>query len=357
MPAAETFWAFYVILGGSIAILAAGLSLRLFRKMQGQRLGFQVGALLLLNGGLFGLPLTAVLLPVLNCRDLIGKYGAPTFVCNFGLLQRAMALNLWMAVAVPLLVAGTMILIFAVAGRSLCGWACPVGLISDMLSHIRSFVKGKAREPRARTHKLLQSVKYAGLVLILLMVAALGVSSYSDPDVAAAFKSGLPGEAHKEPACLVCPAPITTCFIPDSVKDVQAGTLSLPPLAMVSLLIFVAFIAGSLYIPRFFCRYFCYLGALGSVFGRRSLMTLNKNLAKCSHCGTCARGCPMRVEGMDKERRDPNVSSAECVLCLNCVSNCPEKALSFRFAGKHVYGGGKAWWKRGMNRGPRSRMP
>jgi Pyruvate/2-oxoacid:ferredoxin oxidoreductase delta subunit len=215
-----------------------------------------------------------------------------------------------------------------------------------MFTRLRNLVGLKPREPKPRTHKLLQSVKYAGLFLILLLVIMIGTSSYTDSNVAAAYKAGLPGEAHKEPACLVCPAPITTCFMPDTARDIYAGTLNMPPLAIMSLLIFISFVIGSFYIPRFFCRYFCYLGALGSMFGRSSLMTLRKDVSKCSHCGTCSRGCPMKISRVEKEKKDTNVSSSECVMCLECVGNCPEKALSLKFAGKDVYRGATSWWKR-----------
>ena len=45
----------------------------------------------------------------------------------------------------------------------------------------------------------------------------------------------------------------------------------------------------------------------------------------CVNCGKCARVCPMEVDVTDNSRKRKN--GTECILCMECVKNCPKDAL------------------------------
>ena len=46
----------------------------------------------------------------------------------------------------------------------------------------------------------------------------------------------------------------------------------------------------------------------------------------CLHCdGRCRKACPMGVDMLDDSRKREN--GTECILCLECVKNCPKGAL------------------------------
>lgn len=47
---------------------------------------------------------------------------------------------------------------------------------------------------------------------------------------------------------------------------------------------------------------------------------------RCARCGTCARGCP--THNISWRRGEMPVWGRECVLCLNCVTVCPQEAVS-----------------------------
>ncbi|MCI6952047.1 MAG: 4Fe-4S binding protein, partial [Clostridium sp.] len=49
---------------------------------------------------------------------------------------------------------------------------------------------------------------------------------------------------------------------------------------------------------------------------------------KCVSCGKCLRICPMNVEVTDNQRKTRK-NGTECILCLECVDQCPKKALHF----------------------------
>ena len=65
---------------------------------------------------------------------------------------------------------------------------------------------------------------------------------------------------------------------------------------------------------RAFCKYICpitFYNSVGYCYG--------------VSCGKCKRICPMDVDVTDNSRKRKN--GTECILCMECVKNCPKKAL------------------------------
>ena len=94
----------------------------------------------------------------------------------------------------------------------------------------------------------------------------------------------------------------------------------------------LAFIMG-IFIPRWgFCKYFCPVGTILGVFSRLSFVGLRTDKRKCSECKTkeCIRGgvvpaCPMY-------NNVPNIDSNQnCLLCTNCIKNCPHNSAKIAF--------------------------
>ncbi len=93
-----------------------------------------------------------------------------------------------------------------------------------------------------------------------------------------------------------------------------------------------AFLIG-IFIPRAgFCRHFCPIGAIFKPFGRLSFFGLRTDKKKCSECKTkdCIRGgkyppCPVYLNVPTLQ------SNSECLLCVNCIKNCPYNSAKIRF--------------------------
>ncbi|MDO4357251.1 MAG: 4Fe-4S dicluster domain-containing protein [Clostridia bacterium] len=76
---------------------------------------------------------------------------------------------------------------------------------------------------------------------------------------------------------------------------------------------------------RAFCKYICPVTVFlkpASYFAR---VRVRVDDEKCVSCGKCSRICPMNVDVTDNSRGRKN--GTECILCMECVDNCPKKAI------------------------------
>lgn len=76
---------------------------------------------------------------------------------------------------------------------------------------------------------------------------------------------------------------------------------------------------------RAFCKYICPVTVFLKPMSYFSMLRITCDTSKCISCGRCRRVCPMDVDITDNSRNRSN--GTECILCLECVKNCPEKAL------------------------------
>ena len=191
-------------------------------------------------------------------------------------------------------------------GRFFCSWVCPLGITSQILG--RLFNRRKpADEQHLNAYRPLFRIKYY-LLMALLVLAALGSLQIGllDP-IALIYRSftvgvlpgldriGLPVHLH---------APVF-----------QGGVLVA--------LLFAAILVANRFMPRFWCRVLCPLGALLGVLSRRAPLRIQRDIDKCTDCGKCVRHCQGACDP-DRELR-----IAECHLCMNCIEDCPEDALHF----------------------------
>ena len=75
------------------------------------------------------------------------------------------------------------------------------------------------------------------------------------------------------------------------------------------------------FIFRFFCRFFCPLGAIYGLFNKISLLGMNLDKSKCVDCGLCVGECLMDVK---------HVGDHECISCGRCVNVCPTNAITYK---------------------------
>jgi polyferredoxin len=237
-----------------------------------------------------------------------------------------------------------------VIGRALCAWACPIGLAQDLFTKGRELFKFNSREPKLKTHTKLLGMKYAVLFLVIIVSISMGIAVFTDEMIGTLYISNFPeGTTQTAPYCQYCPTPVLY-YISNSLF--MGGDSDLAnPVNVAMLLLFVGFAIGAVMTPRFWCRYFCPMGAFASFFNKVSILAIRKDQKKCTQCNYCVNACPTRVHRIRDEDKDDNVTDTNCDFCLECIESCPEKALSLTVGKTPIYRGGKkGWWDKPPNK-------
>ncbi|MFZ0862953.1 MAG: 4Fe-4S binding protein [Candidatus Sulfotelmatobacter sp.] len=224
-------------------------------------------------------------------------------------------------------------------GRFFCGWICPLGSIHHFFSSFKSERKRGKQLIESNRYKRWQTTKY--YLLIVALVAAVmgtGVVGWLDPFsflVRSLGLSILPATNYGLRAMLSTLehsrfSPIQTA---GGVLHLILGALLLSfkqPYFRQGVwlgIIFIFIVTLNFRITRFWCRALCPLGALLGIVSRWSVLGLVKS---SEHCNDCNR-CLLRCQGGDDPAGGVSWHQTECHLCLNCVDECPEHSLQFRF--------------------------
>ena len=92
-------------------------------------------------------------------------------------------------------------------------------------------------------------------------------------------------------------------------------------------LLLASVVALNWWAPRFWCRYLCPLGALLGGLARFALVRRTVDEG-CKACARCLPGCPTgTIDPHDGYRSDP----AECIVCYDCLVDCPQQGIAFRW--------------------------
>ena len=184
-------------------------------------------------------------------------------------------------------------------GRFFCGFFCSFGAVQDLLwlgSHrLRALFPGKRNLKKA--DRIFRFAKYAVLFYFIIFIWS-GVT---------AVKTAGPWQVFGQ--------------------YVSFGHWpGLKPLLSVGGILLLVIFIGSLFVQRFFCRYFCPMGAIYSLISQTSFLKIDKPRKECGKCHLCTSKCTM---GMDLTKKD-RIAGGECISCQKCVSWCPKGNVHFR---------------------------
>lgn len=239
-------------------------------------------------GNIYQGSLKHLLCPGLNC------YSCPAAVvsCPIGSIQLFVAYGIY---HVSFYLIGVLSAIGAIAGRIICGWACPFGFIQDLLYKI-PFPKYAILGP-------LRYMRYVCLFAVVILVAYFTEEPWF---------------------CKFCPAGTLEAGIPllslNSELRLQIGILFYVKAGLLA-----GFFVWMIISKRPFCRTICPLGAIYSFFNRISMLQLTVDAAKCVHCNKCLEDCPV-----DIKIYEDGTESAQCLRCLRCMK-CPSGAVRMHF--------------------------
>ncbi len=181
-------------------------------------------------------------------------------------------------------------------GRYFCGFVCSLGAMQDLFWLIgrkipfKPVISGKA-------DKALKFVKFGVLAFVVIAVWTFGVTGdavWSPWTVFGMYASPWKG-------------------VPAQAVILSVGGILL-----------LITMAGSLFIERFFCKYFCPLGALFTIVSYLRIFKIKREAGKCNgSCRLCTRKCSMSIPIHKYEK----VDSGECINCMKCVTVCPRGSI------------------------------
>ncbi len=225
-------------------------------------------------------------------------------------------------------------------GRVFCGWICPFGTLHHFFGWILPSKKGRGalRVEANKTHAY-QRAKY--YLLYAFLLAALGGSAIGglfDPICIAVRSIGLgviPAAqylTHRGLGAVSATGSRPLQSASDHAQDFLAQTVWQSHQfyfhqTWLIVFLFVALLFANRFIPRFWCRVLCPLGAFLGVFSRFALFGMEKDHAKCTDCNLCLVHC----QGADSPQGGVKWRQDECHMCMNCETACPEDVIKFRF--------------------------
>ena len=233
-------------------------------------------------------------------------------------LPSALALNF-------AVIAGVLLLTF-VFGRIYCSVICPMGVFQDVVLWIRR-AGGKWMQ-NAQTRRL-KKLKESGAT--------------GKPKVKQYLKRFDYVKEHKWVRYPVLVLSIVSIFVSGqmliapysaygrivrSIAGAASGSI-VPALLVTGLVTLVVIFCCAWLWGREYCNTICPVGTTLSLVSRFSLFRPTIELDKCINCGRCGKGC--KASCIDTKNH--KIDYSRCVVCFDCLDNCTENALKYRFVG------------------------
>ncbi len=182
---------------------------------------------------------------------------------------------------------GALLVMALVMRRAFCGYMCPIGTVSELLSSGAGRLGIKPRAVRPGVDRGLSLLKYPVLAVILYFswtTAELVFRGY-DP-------------------CYV--------LISRHGKDITLWAY----------VISGAIVLASLVVVVPFCRWLCPLAAVLNPFSRLGWTRIKRHEKACTDCKLCNRACLMAIPVAEVSQ----VKHARCYACYDCIEACPPNA-------------------------------
>ena len=231
--------------------------------------------------------IAALLVAVVVCGFMLGKSPNPmegivkVFKSMVGLYP-----SVWDKVAALLFFLG-----LAVVGNKLvCGWACPIGALQELLHSLPILKRAKRRKVPFWISNTIRAALLAIMLLLLfgLVGGRVGFVVYH------------------------------------SINPFNLFNFEFDELLVVTTIVLT--LGLSLLVYRPFCQFICPFGFASWLAERFSLARVQVDRDRCDSCGECILACPSEAA---EHRVAGRVFGADCYSCARCLKVCPSEAITY----------------------------
>eukprot|EP01100_Stratorugosa_tubuloviscum_P015046 TRINITY_DN8438_c0_g1_i1.p1 TRINITY_DN8438_c0_g1~~TRINITY_DN8438_c0_g1_i1.p1 ORF type:complete len:298 (+),score=104.03 TRINITY_DN8438_c0_g1_i1:120-1013(+) len=265
-------------------------------KIQYIRHIIQLIVLFALNAKIFGAAKTYIIVPYLwptqaPYSAVIGAYDGLEYTLAQGVF--------------PLLTLGVIYISALTVGRLFCAWACPFGMIQDFLAYLPFKKKRVSKD----LYELVKDLKYVLLGFSLLV--SLLVGFYRIPD-----SPFLPAGVFSDSFfSVLSPSSTIFAYVPWMFLWKANALANAGIFGWIKVAALIAVLMPSLYIPRFFCRFLCPLGALMGTVSRFKILKLRRSNKNENIDNFLNEVCPMGVTAGNSEF----IIDHNCTHCGRCT--------------------------------------
>jgi polyferredoxin len=179
---------------------------------------------------------------------------------------------------------GILIIWFIIVGRLFCGKVCPVGYAQDLIYKVPFPMKIKT----FKFDKYVRLLKYFYVFINFLLLPILAILG---------LYHMIENNDHAGPQTII--------------------TVILGVIVVIAVII-----------RRPFCKYFCPIGAISSIFNKVSFYKYKILRDKCIQCEICVKECKMNIVPYEMK------NTLECIRCGCCKKVCPKNVIISGFKSK-----------------------
>jgi len=215
------------------------------------------------------------------------------------------------------------IILTLLSGRTYCSFFCPLGIAQDLMSRLGGRIKKRFR--RYGYKKPFTIIRYSLLGITLAISIWFGLYIVILLDPYSTFGRFMTFFA--KPVALLLNNFMAGIFGRfDNYTLTHIAIKGFPSLAyIIPSALFVLIGLLSLIKGRLYCNMICPVGTLLGLVSKVSLLRVSFNRDKCTRCGRCAIVCKSSCIDFLNYKLDVT----RCVDCFNCITTCPDKALSY----------------------------
>lgn len=213
-------------------------------------------------------------------------------------------------------------------GRIYCSSICPIGTLQDIISNF----SGRIKNHFFGWSKGLNWLRYTILIIAVFSIPFIGVFLIGLLDPFSNFGRIVTNLIRplfillNNLLALILEFGNYYIIYPVDIKEISIAGI------IFSVAIFLTLLLMSIKKGRLFCNTICPVGALLGLISRLSIFKIKINKDECDSCGMCETVC--KAECINPDTKE--IDFERCVICFNCIRDCPTTAINYYKESKEV---------------------